>query len=60
MLVGTVFAIRLVLHRDVTAATLHRGGIQVQLPRTPRTRVQPLAGVYAEMLFAIGLFGASC
>jgi len=58
--VGTVFAILIVFFIVIsTAATLHRNDIQVSSAADAAHALQPLAGVYAEALFAVGLFGAS-
>jgi len=58
--VGTVFAISIALFIIVsTAATLHKHGWQVDSAATAARALEPLAGPYAEKLFAIGLFGAS-
>ncbi|MDO8683540.1 MAG: divalent metal cation transporter [Armatimonadota bacterium] len=42
-----------------TAATLHRQGIQIDTAADAAHALRPLAGKYAELLFAIGLFNAS-
>jgi Mn2+/Fe2+ NRAMP family transporter len=42
-----------------TAATLHKHGIQINSAADAARALRPLAGNYAEKLFAIGLFGAS-
>jgi len=58
--VGTVFAISIALFIIVsTAATLHKHGWHVDSAATAARALEPLAGPYAEKLFAIGLFGAS-
>ena len=58
--VGTVFAVLIVFFIVIsTAATLHRNGIQVSSAADAAHALQPLAGNYAEALFAVGLFGAS-
>ncbi|HEV8367410.1 MAG TPA: Nramp family divalent metal transporter [Pyrinomonadaceae bacterium] len=58
--VGTVFAILIVFFIVVsTAATLHRNGIQISTAADAARALSPLAGRYAELLFGIGLFGAS-
>jgi len=58
--VGTVFAISIALFIVVsTAATLHKHGLRVDSAASAARALEPLAGVYAEKLFAIGLFGAS-
>jgi Mn2+/Fe2+ NRAMP family transporter len=42
-----------------TAATLHKHGIRIEGPEDAARALRPLAGAYAEKLFAVGLFGAS-
>jgi NRAMP (natural resistance-associated macrophage protein)-like metal ion transporter len=42
-----------------TAATLHKHGIRIDGPEDAARALRPLAGAYAEKLFAVGLFGAS-
>jgi Mn2+/Fe2+ NRAMP family transporter len=57
---GTIFALSIALFIIVsTAATLHKHGLQVDSAATAARALEPLAGIYAEKLFAIGLFGAS-
>src|SRR5713101_6072123 len=58
--IGTVFAILIVFFIVVsTAATLNVRGEHVETAAQAAQALKPLAGVYAELLFAIGLFGAS-
>src|SRR6266436_5421168 len=58
--IGTVFAILIVFFIVVsTAATLNVRGEHVETAAQAAEALKPLAGVYAELLFAIGLFGAS-
>lgn len=58
--VGTVFAILIVFFIVVsTAATLHKHGIHISSAADAARALRPLAGNYAEALFAVGLFGAS-
>ncbi len=58
--VGTIFAILVVFFIVVsTAATLHRSGIQITSAADAANALRPLAGRYAQMLFGLGLFGAS-
>jgi Mn2+/Fe2+ NRAMP family transporter len=58
--VGTLFAVLVVFFIVVsTGATLHRQGIQITIAADAARALRPLAGSYAEALFAIGLFGAS-
>ena len=58
--VGTVFASLIVFCIVVsTAATLNVRGEHVDSAQQAARALRPLAGPYAEMLFAIGLFGAS-
>lgn len=58
--VGTIFAILIVFFIVIsTAATLHRQHIQINTAADAARALRPLAGSYAEALFAVGLFGAS-
>jgi NRAMP (natural resistance-associated macrophage protein)-like metal ion transporter len=58
--VGTVFAILIVFFIIIsTAATLNGHGQHVESAVEAAAALRPLAGHYAEMLFAVGLFGAS-
>lgn len=58
--VGTVSAILIVFCIVVaTAATLYVRGEHIDSAAQAARALRPLAGPYAEMLFAIGLFGAS-
>jgi NRAMP (natural resistance-associated macrophage protein)-like metal ion transporter len=58
--VGTIFAVLIVFFIVVsTAATLHKFGIPVETAADAARALSPLAGRYAELLFGIGLFGAS-
>jgi Mn2+/Fe2+ NRAMP family transporter len=58
--VGTILAILVVFFIVVsTAATLHRHGVHIESAADAARALRPLAGPYAEKLFAIGLFGAS-
>ena len=58
--VGTIFAVLIVFFIVVsTAATLHKYGIEVSTAADAAKALSPLAGRYAELLFGIGLFGAS-
>jgi NRAMP (natural resistance-associated macrophage protein)-like metal ion transporter len=58
--IGTVFAALIVFFIVVsTAATLNVHGEHVDSAQQAARALRPLAGAYAEMLFAIGLFGAS-
>ncbi|MGH9904010.1 MAG: Nramp family divalent metal transporter [Pyrinomonadaceae bacterium] len=58
--VGTIFAILIVFFIVIsTAATLHKNGIHINTAADAARALRPLAGSYAETLFAIGLFGAS-
>jgi NRAMP (natural resistance-associated macrophage protein)-like metal ion transporter len=57
---GTVFALSIVFFIIVsTAATLHRHGIRIETAADAARALEPLAGHYAGLLFATGLFGAS-
>jgi Mn2+/Fe2+ NRAMP family transporter len=58
--VGTILAILVVFFIVVsTAATLHKHGLHVEIAADAARALGPLAGTYAEKLFAVGLFGAS-
>jgi NRAMP (natural resistance-associated macrophage protein)-like metal ion transporter len=58
--VGTVFAVLVVFFIVIsTAATLYRHGIHINSAADAARALRPLAGDYAEKLFAVGLFGAS-
>ena len=58
--VGTIFAVTIVFFIMIsTAATLHVRGEHVDTAAQAAQALKPLAGGYAEALFAIGLFGAS-
>ena len=58
--VGTVLAIVIVFFLVVsTAATLNVHGQHVDSAAEAASALRPLAGPYAQILFAIGLFGAS-
>ena len=58
--VGTIFAILIVFFIVIsTAATLHVRGEHVDSAAEAAHALRPLAGAYAETLFAIGLLGAS-
>jgi NRAMP (natural resistance-associated macrophage protein)-like metal ion transporter len=58
--VGTIFAIVIVFFIVVsTGATLHKAGIHIESAAEAAHALQPLAGRYAQTLFAIGLLGAS-
>jgi len=58
--IGTILAMLVVFFIVVsTAATLHKYGIHIDSPADAARALRPLAGAYAEKLFAVGLFGAS-
>ncbi|MGH9882218.1 MAG: Nramp family divalent metal transporter [Pyrinomonadaceae bacterium] len=58
--VGTAFAIVIVFFIIIsTAATLHKYGLHINSAADAALALRPLAGPYAEKLFAVGLFGAS-
>ena len=58
--VGTILAILVVFFIVVsTAATLHQHGLHIESAADAARALRPLAGPYAETLFAVGLFGAS-
>jgi NRAMP (natural resistance-associated macrophage protein)-like metal ion transporter len=57
---GTIFAISIVFFIIIsTAATLHVHGIEIESAADAARALEPLAGPYAGLLFAVGLFGAS-
>jgi NRAMP (natural resistance-associated macrophage protein)-like metal ion transporter len=57
---GTIFSDVIAFFIIVsTAATLNRHGIHVETAADAALALEPLAGRYAEILFAVGLFGAS-
>jgi len=57
---GTVFAVLIASFIVIsTAATLHKYGLRVDTAADAARALRPLAGMYAESLFGIGLFGAS-
>jgi NRAMP (natural resistance-associated macrophage protein)-like metal ion transporter len=57
---GTVFAISIVFFIIIsTSATLHRHAIHIETAADAARALEPLAGHYAGLLFATGLFGAS-
>lgn len=58
--VGTILAALVVFFIVVsTAATLNKHGLHINNAADAARALSPLAGPYAEKLFAIGLFGAS-
>lgn len=58
--IGTLFAMAVAFFIVVsTAATLHQQGIHVLTAADAASALKPLAGSYASILFAVGLFGAS-
>jgi Mn2+/Fe2+ NRAMP family transporter len=58
--IGTMLAMLVVFFIVVsTAATLHKHGLQIEGAADVARALKPLAGPYAEKLFAVGLFGAS-
>jgi Mn2+/Fe2+ NRAMP family transporter len=60
VIVGTLFAMSIAFFIVVsTAATLHKLGIQIETAADAARALEPLAGRYAGILFATGLFGAS-
>ncbi len=58
--IGTLFSNVVVFFIVVsTAATLYKAGVHISSAADAALALSPLAGKYAETLFAIGLFGAS-
>jgi NRAMP (natural resistance-associated macrophage protein)-like metal ion transporter len=56
---GSIMAVAVAGFIIVTcAATLHKAGIRVNSAAEAAQALQPLAGVYAKQLFALGLLGA--
>src|SRR5919202_726102 len=57
---GTIFAILIAFFIVIsTAAALNPLGIRIETAAEAARALEPMAGPYARMLFAIGLFGAS-
>lgn len=57
---GTIFAVAIAFFIVVsTAATLHVRGESVESAADAARALSPIAGVYAELLFAVGLLGAA-
>lgn len=56
---GTIFAISIAFFIIVSTSTLHGLGKHIETAADAAQALKPLAGPYAELLFAIGLFGAS-
>ncbi len=57
---GTVFAMMIAFFITIsTAATLHASGLQIESAADAARALRPLAGEYAQILFGVGLFGAS-
>ena len=58
--IGTLFAISIAFFIVIsTAATLNKHGLHADSAAHAALALRPLAGPYAERLFAVGLFGAS-
>jgi NRAMP (natural resistance-associated macrophage protein)-like metal ion transporter len=57
---GTIFGTLIMLFIIIsTAATLYQRGLHVETAADAAMALRPLAGPYAQTLFAVGLFGAS-
>ncbi|HVG38378.1 MAG TPA: Nramp family divalent metal transporter [Pyrinomonadaceae bacterium] len=57
---GTIFAVSIAFFIVVsTAAVLYKNGIVIESAADAARALEPFAGRYAELLFALGLFGAS-
>jgi NRAMP (natural resistance-associated macrophage protein)-like metal ion transporter len=57
---GTVFSVVVAFFIIVaTAATLNLAGLHIETADEAAKALEPLAGPYAKLLFAVGLFGAS-
>ncbi|MEO6393787.1 MAG: Nramp family divalent metal transporter [Pyrinomonadaceae bacterium] len=60
VIVGTVFAMCTAMFIVIsTSATLHKFGLHITSAADAARALEPLAGPYATLLFAVGLFGAS-
>lgn len=60
VIVGSIFAILVAGFITIAcAATLYKQGIQIQTAKDAALALGPLAGKYAEILFALGLLNAS-
>jgi Mn2+/Fe2+ NRAMP family transporter len=60
VIVGTLFAMFVAFFIVVsTAAALHQNGVEIETAVDAARALEPLAGRYASILFAVGLFGAS-
>jgi NRAMP (natural resistance-associated macrophage protein)-like metal ion transporter len=60
VLIGTIFSMTISIFIMIcTAATLNKSGIRVESAVDAASALAPLAGQYALILFAVGLFGAS-
>lgn len=60
VIVGTLFAMSIAFFITIsTAATLHKSGVRIESAADAARALEPLAGRYAEILFATGIFGAS-
>lgn len=58
---GTIFAVTIAFFIVVsTAATLHAGGVRVESAADAAIALEPVAGIYAKLIFAVGLLGAAC
>ncbi|MGH9945380.1 MAG: Nramp family divalent metal transporter [Pyrinomonadaceae bacterium] len=57
---GTAFSVSIALFIVIsTAAALNRYGVRVETAADAARALAPVAGQYAQVLFAVGLFGAS-
>ena len=60
MVVGSLFAVTVAAFIMIAcAATLHQQGIRIETAKDAALALGPLAGQYAEVLFALGLLNAS-
>jgi NRAMP (natural resistance-associated macrophage protein)-like metal ion transporter len=60
VVLGSLLSVLIALFIIVsTAATLHSNGILINTVEDAARALEPLAGPYARVLFAVGLFGAS-
>ncbi|HVF87333.1 MAG TPA: divalent metal cation transporter [Pyrinomonadaceae bacterium] len=58
--VGTVFSVCIAFFIVIsTAATLNKSGVEIESAADAASALAPVAGEYAKLLFATGLFGAA-
>lgn len=60
VIIGSVFAVAVACFIMIScAATIHQSGIKIETAQDAALALGPLAGQYAEVLFALGLLNAS-